>query len=203
MQALTQLCNRAIWLDKGEIVLDGLSSEVVARYLQSGYGTGSVREWPDVESAPGDDLVRLRRIRVVQDDEDADAVDVRRPVGLELAFTVLRTGRPVFPKIKLFDAQGNVAFNAIDTSRRWDDPARTGDYVSTAWIPGNFLNEGVATVVVQICSLAAPELYPHLTSDPIAFHVQDPGDGDSARGRFVGQWKGVVRPLLQWTTEEG
>ncbi|HUF01674.1 MAG TPA: ABC transporter ATP-binding protein, partial [Gaiellaceae bacterium] len=46
MQALTQLCNRAIWLDKGEIVLDGLSSEVVARYLQSGYGTGSVREWP-------------------------------------------------------------------------------------------------------------------------------------------------------------
>ena len=38
--------------------------------------------------------------------------------------------------------------------------------------------------------------------DAVSFHVQDPGEGDSARGDFTGQWKGVVRPLLKWTTEE-
>jgi hypothetical protein len=35
----------------------------------------------------------------------------------------------------------------------------------------------------------------------VSFDVFDPGDGDSARGRFVGQLKGPVRPLLEWTTE--
>ena len=29
----------------------------------------------------------------------------------------------------------------------------------------------------------------------------DPGEGDSARGQFSGQWRGVVRPLLEWTCQ--
>ena len=31
--------------------------------------------------------------------------------------------------------------------------------------------------------------------------VYDPGDGDSARGRFTGQLRGVIRPLLDWSVE--
>ena len=203
LQALTQLCDRAVWLEKGEVVDDGPAGAVVARYLQSGYGTGSTREWPDLETAPGDDLVRLRRIRALQDDQPVDAADVRRPTAIEIAFTVLREGEPVFPKLKVWDSQGNVAFNAMDTSTRWDRPTPPGDYVSTAWIPGNFLNEGLTTVHVEVSSLRSPKLFPHALTDPIAFDVQDPGEGDSAKGRFIGQWKGVVRPLLDWTTEEG
>jgi lipopolysaccharide transport system ATP-binding protein len=204
MQAVSQLCERAIWLDKGRVVLDGGSSEVVARYLQSGFGAGSSREWPDLATAPGDDLVRLRSVRVVQDDEEAAGADVRRPIGIEIGFTVLRRGDPpVFPKIKVVDQRGDVAFNAMDTSPRWQEPAEPGDYVSTAWIPANLLNEGLTTVHVGICSLRASKLRPHAgCNDAVSFHVQDPGEGDSARGLFTGQWKGVVRPLLDWTTEE-
>jgi len=204
MQAVSQLCERALWLEKGEILLDGPSSEVVARYLQSGFGAGSSRDWPDLETAPGDDLVRLRSVRVVQDEEEAQAVDVRRPVGIEIGFTVLRRGDPpVFPKIKVVDQRGDVAFNAMDSSSRWQEPAEPGDYVSTAWIPGNLFNEGLTTVHVGICSFRSTKLRPHAgCNDAVSFHVQDPGEGDSARGLFTGQWKGVVRPLLDWTTEE-
>jgi hypothetical protein len=53
-----------------------------------------------------------------------------------------------------------------------------------------------------IASLGAPKLHPHAgCNDAVSFHVQDPGEGDSARGLFTGQWKGVLRPLLEWTTE--
>jgi lipopolysaccharide transport system ATP-binding protein len=201
MQAMTQLCDRVVWLDRGAIVEDGPGTEVVARYLQAGYGTGSAREFPDLETAPGDDLVRLRRVRALQDGLRVDVADVRRPIAVEIAFTVLREGEPVVPKIKVWDTQGNVAFNAMDTDPRWDEPTPPGDYTSTAWIPGNLLNEGLTTVHAQICSLRAPKLYPHAMTDPIAFYVEDPGEGDSARGRFTGQWKGVVRPLLEWTVE--
>jgi len=201
MQAVSQLCDRAIWLESGRTMRDGPSSEVVARYLQSGFGAGSSHEWPGLDSAPGDDLVRFRSLRVVQKGMEAAAVDVRERVGIEIGFTVLRRGEPLFPKIKVFDGQGDVAFNAMDTSSRWHEPTKPGNYLSTAWIPGNLLNEGLSTVHVQLCSLAAPKLYPHGGAF-VAFHVHDPGEGDSARGRFTGQWKGVVRPLLEWTTEE-
>jgi lipopolysaccharide transport system ATP-binding protein len=202
MQSVSQLCDRAIWLDHGGVVDDGPSSDVVARYLQSGSGrTGSSVAWPDLDDAPGDDLVRLRGVRIVQEDEDTAAVDVRLPVGIEIRFAVLGAGPPVFPKIKLVDQRGDVAFNAMDTSPRWHEAAQPGDYVSTAWIPGNLLNEGFISAQVGVCSFGQLKLQPHAGA-LVSFHVQDAGDGDSARGLFTGQWKGVVRPLLDWTTEE-
>ena len=61
-------------------------------------------------------------------------MDVRYPVRIEIGFTVLRRGDvAVFPKIKVLDRRGNVAFNAMDTSARWHEVANTGDYLTTAW----------------------------------------------------------------------
>jgi lipopolysaccharide transport system ATP-binding protein len=203
MQTITQLCDRAILIEGGTVVADGPSSDVVAGYLQSVHGTGSSISWLDLHEAPGDDLVRLRSVRVVDEaGEVASAVDVRQPVGVEIGFTVLREGVPLVPKIKVRDRQGDVAFNAMDTSTRWDDPTPPGEYVTTAWIPANLLNEGLIVVEAGMHSLAAPRLHGHAVAGGLAFHVQDPGEGNSARGHFTGQWKGVVRPLLDWTVEE-
>ena len=202
MQAVAQLCDRALLLDGGRIVNDGPSAEIVAEYLQAGHGSGASRVWGELD-ARGDELVRLRSARVLQDDAVAGSVDVRKPVGIEIAFTVLDHGEPVFPKIKVFDRQGDVAFNALDTSSRWQGPARPGEYVSVAWIPGNFLNEGLVSVDVGICSLDGTKFHHRAAeSDALSFHVHDPGLGDSARGQFIGQVKGVVRPLLEWSSEE-
>ena len=119
MQAVAQLCDRAIWLEKGQVVLDGPSSNVVADYLQSCLGGGSSREWSDLETAPGDGLVRLRSVRVVQDAVEVPAVDVRTPIGIAIGFTVLRWDEtPIFPKVKVVDQRGDVAFNAMDTDTR-------------------------------------------------------------------------------------
>ncbi len=202
MQAMAQLCDRAILLDGGRIARDGPSEEVVAHYLQTSAGAGSSREWPDLDEAPGDDLVRLRSVRIVRaDGAPADFVDVREPVGIEIAFRVLAEGPAIFPKLKVA-AGGRIAFNAMDIDARWSKPTGPGEYVATAWIPGNFLNEGLVTVDPAICSIASPKLYHHASVwQAVAFHVQDPGEGDSARGHFTGQWRGVVRPLLEWTSE--
>jgi lipopolysaccharide transport system ATP-binding protein len=203
MQAVSTLCDRALWLQAGEIVEDGPSEQLVAHYLQTAAGSESSRSWSDLEAAPGDDLVRLRSLRIVREDgSTADFVDVREPVGVEVAFEVLRSGVPIFPKIKL-NAGGQVAFNAMDVDPRWREPTPPGEYVTTAWIPGNFLNEGLMYAYADICSIDAPKLHHHLTGyQAVSFHVQDPAEGDSARGQFTGQWKGVVRPLLAWTREE-
>jgi lipopolysaccharide transport system ATP-binding protein len=203
MQAINQLCDRAILLEGGGIAADGQTAEVVTRYLQSTHGTGSRRAWPDIASAPGDDLAKLLSVRVVDEDGDTvETADVRRPIGIEITFRVLRDGQPVFPKIKIRDRQGEIAFNALDTSPRWHEPSPPGVYAATAWIPENLLNEGLASVDVAVCSLRIPKLYQHAADyDVVSFHVYDPFEGDSARGRFAGQLRGVVRPLLEWTSE--
>jgi homopolymeric O-antigen transport system ATP-binding protein len=204
MQSVSQLCDRAIQLDGGEIVDEGPASEIVARYLQQVGGSGSERVWPDIETAPGGGHVRLRSARVVNEDGvTTDAVDVRRPVGIEIGFTVLKPGIPIFPKVKMRDGQGTTIFNALDTDPRWNEPTEPGDYVSTAWIPGNLLNEGLVTVDATVAAQGIVKLVPRAdVRDAVSFHVFDPGEGDSATGDFRGQLRGVVRPLLEWTTEE-
>jgi homopolymeric O-antigen transport system ATP-binding protein len=203
MQAINQLCDRAIWLEGGRLVEDGEPSEVVTHYLHSSHGSGSRISWPDDETAPGDDLARLLSVRAIDEDgATIDTIDVRRAVGIEIRFRVLREGLPAFAKVKVYDRQANIAFNALDTEAQWRDASVPGVYVSTAWIPPNLLNEGTAGVDVALCTLQAPRLYPRASAyDAVSFHVLDPGDGDSARGRFTGQLRGAVRPLLEWTTE--
>jgi len=202
MQAVARLCERAILLDDGKVVSDGASHEIVAHYLQSGQGTGSYREWLDIEKAPGDETARMAWVRVVQDGETVDTADVRRPVGIEIAFRILRPGPPLLPKLKLLNGEGDTVFNALDTDPRWHDPIAPGEYVSTAWIPANMLNEGFYTVDVGVCSLGN-KLRPHTGSaSAVAFHVYDPGEGDSSRGLFTGRLRGSIRPLLEWTAEE-
>jgi len=206
MQALARLCDRALLLDGGEIVRDGPSDEVVAYYLQSVSGTPSRRVWPDLETAPGDKRARLREVRVVDEHGDLiDSADIRQPVGIEMTFTVLREHVSLFPKIKLFDREGDTAFNALDTTDFWDEPPTVGDYTSTAWIPGNYLNEGLYTVEIGVVSLGKAGMHKllHHTGmrEAVSFHVYDPGEGDSSKGRYPGHLRGPVRPLLEWTTE--
>ena len=135
MQAVAQLCDRVILMENGRVALDGPSGDVVAHYLQTSAGAGSSRTWDDLANAPGDELVRLRSLRIVdQDGETADYVDVRNTVGVELTFRVLEDGPAVLPKIKLV-ANGRIAFNAMDVDPRWHEPSPPGEYVATAWIP--------------------------------------------------------------------
>jgi len=202
LPAVTQLCDRAIWIDSGQVVGDGHPAEVVADYLHQTQSAGTERVWPE-ESAPGDDLAKILAVRVrSHDDMPPGVMDVRHPIAIEIAFKVLRDGKPLFPKIKVLDREGAIAFNAMDTHERWLRSTPPGVYVATAWIPGNLLNEGPAIVEPAICSLDFPKLEHHATVyEAGTFEVLDPGEGDSAPGRFSGQWRGVVRPLLEWSVE--
>jgi lipopolysaccharide transport system ATP-binding protein len=204
MQTINQLCDRVLWLDDGAVMADGDPSEVVTQYLHSAsYASGAHIAWPDDESAPGDDLARLLSVRVVDEDGNTvETTDVREPVGIEIRYRVLRDGPPVFAKIRVLEPRGSGAFNALDTARHTDDSSAPGVYAATAWIPANLLTEGTTKVDVAVCTLRAPKLHQRAQRyDAVAFTVFDPGDGDSARGRFTGPLSGAVRPLLEWTAD--
>ena len=202
MQAITRLCNRAYWLQSGQLMAEGDAEDVVSRYLQEASGTGAEMVF-GLDSAPGTELVRLLSARVVDTAGDTvHTADVREPVGVELRFVVLGETGPIFPKLKLGNDRGEIVFNTLDVDPRWRSAPEPGTYTCTAWIPGNLLNEGVIGVDVAIASYGGPKLVNHVNVPALVkFHVHDPGLGDSAKGYYTAQLRGGVLPLLDWTTE--
>jgi len=201
MPAITRLCQRTILLDEGRVLCDGPSHQVVGVYLQSEVGTMAAREWPDITKAPGNDVVRLRAVRVrTEDGRTLDAVDIRKPVGIEMEYEVLKPGTALVPSVHFFNQEGICVFVNGDYDPAWrGKPRPEGSYVSTAWIPGNFLSEGSVIVSVGMSTMN-PNIVHFSEREVVAFQVIDSLDGDSARGDYAGSMPGVVRPLLRWTT---
>lgn len=200
--AVTRLCTRALLLDGGTVAADGPAHLVARQYLQSGLGSRAVREWPDSARAPGNQVVRLVRARVrTVDGRTADAVDIRSPVGVELTYEVLEPGHVLVPNFHFTNEDGVRAFVLHDTDPAWRRrPRSPGVYTSTAWLPGNFLAEGMLVVTVAV-STHDPLAVHALEEDAVSFQVVDSLDGDTARGDYVGPMPGVVRPLVEWETE--
>jgi lipopolysaccharide transport system ATP-binding protein len=202
MMAVTRLCQRTILLDEGRVLDDGPSHEIVGSYLRSGLGTTAHREWADVTTAPGNQIARLRGVCVrTQDGEISEAMDIRRPIRIEMIFDVLEGGHLLVPNFHLFNEEGVCLFIVNDQHGDWGHRTRpVGRVVSTVEIPGNYLAEG-SIIVRAVVSTMDPVTVHFSEDDVVAFQVVDSLDGDSARGAFAGAFPGVVRPLLEWTTE--
>lgn len=201
MPAITRLCPRTILLDAGQVISDGPSSQVVSAYLSSGLGTTAVRTWPDLNTAPGNDIVRLCAVRVcTEGGEVSDALDIRKPIAIEMEYEVLRSGHVLTPNYHFYNEEGVYSFVTRETDPTWTGRFRPiGRYVSTAWIPGNLLSEGTLFVGAAISTMDPVALH-FYERDAVAFQIIDSMDGDSARGEYAGPMPGVVRPLLQWST---
>ncbi len=202
MQAVTRLCDRAILLDGGKIVQDGPSHQVVSAYLYSGRKTTAERVWPDISKAPGDDVARLLAVRVkTEDGHINEAVDIRKPIRIEMEFEVIKSGYKLLPHFNVFNGEGVKVFVTVDQDPAWQScPRPLGRYVSIVWIPGNFLAEGIHFINPCLATLN-PVTNQFAEYDSVSFNVIDSIDGDSARGDWAGEMRGAVRPLLKWTTQ--
>ena len=106
------------------------------------------------------------------------------------------------PNYHFVNQDGLNVFSVQDAESEWRHcPRPVGRYKSTAWIPGNFLAAGNFSVDIAV-STHVPLVRVHaLVKGPVSFEVVDSFDGDSARGDYMGEYPGVVRPIVDWTTE--
>ena len=203
MPAVTNLCPRAILLDHGGVVRDGNSADVTSYYLSSGGAGDADREWQDISTAPGDEIVRLRRVSIVDENGDVcPSIDIRKKVGIRLEYDILHDGRVLLPGFSISTEAGQLAFYAGDPEPDWQSsPRPKGRYVSTGWIPGNFLNAGTMIVGVTISQPRPTHKHVH-EQGVLSFQVIDRMGPGTARGNYPGRhFAGAVRPLLKWETD--
>jgi lipopolysaccharide transport system ATP-binding protein len=207
MPSVLRLCSRVIFLDDGGVAADGGGTTVVEAYLGHGPG-GAVREWGDSEKAPGDDRVRMRAVRLLDEHHSPIAeVEIRQPVWLEVEYWNL-TDDPLFRPstyIHVRNTEGVFLFASWDTNNlAWRTTPRGRGLVRVRCeFPGNFFAEGGVVVSAGVTSIK-PIVYHAAEDDVVAFHVVDRSSGDGVRGEWAGDFPGVLRPMLNWecVTEE-
>jgi len=202
MTAVRRLCPRAILLDAGHVLEDGPADHAIRAYLESGLRRTARREWPELSKAPGNDIVRLRAVRVcAQDGNTTDSIDMRCEVQIQMEYDVLKSGHVLVPNLHFFNEEGLNVFVAQDSDHSWRGcPRPMGTYVSSAWVPGNFLAEGTMVVGAAI-STYDPFMVHLYEQDAVAFQVVEALEENPTRGAYGGPMPGVVRPLLKWTTQ--
>jgi lipopolysaccharide transport system ATP-binding protein len=203
MPSITRLCERTILLQDGQMALDGPTQYVVSEYLRTVLQTTPQCEWPDLEEAPGTDIVRLRSVRIkTAECQTTDVFDIRQPIGVELVFEVLKPGYALYPGFSVHNNEGLWLFSSLDTDEKWRQrPRPVGRYKSTGWIPGNLLAEGTMIVGPSIRT-EVPEILHLYEPEAIAFQVmENPGDAQTSRVDYQGRFPGVIRPMLEWEND--
>jgi len=199
-QAVTSMCDRAIWLKEGQIVGDGPASDVVSAYLSESIGLGGERIWTDDEKSGGD-VARVKAVRVRNEQGNVvDTVDVREAFYLETEVEVLKSGFGLAMKYDLFTSENLGAFSSVDTQnptwegKTWDK----GVYTLSMKVPGNFLQLDTYVLNFLLMCLEPVSSSEFYQMDALCVHIVDRESGPTAAGGFIGNFPGAVRPLLEW-----
>lgn len=202
-QAITSMCERAIWMDQGTVVDDGPVDEVVSRYLRQGMGLSSNRTW-DVAEAPGGDIARMVSMQVTTDAGDPiENLDVTQPCCIETEIDVLEPGQGIVLNMILQNSDGLHAFCSVDTeSPTWNGETwETGRYKLRMHVPGNLLQVDTYNVNAVLWAWGTRQVRQCHVRGALCFTVMESPTKAGARGEWVGNMPGVVRPLLNWESE--
>jgi lipopolysaccharide transport system ATP-binding protein len=198
MAAINRLCSRAILLNAGKAVEDGSALDVTSRYLSNAEEESGARVW-NMDQAPGTDDLRLVSIKLIgKDNKKASVVEVHDKITIRIEYRVNKGGLR-FRCALLFFTQGVLAFGSLEP--REEVRPSVGNYYSLVTIPPHLLTEGEYLVGVSIFTSSGAKLRYVTLKDAIAFQVYDSMIGPSARGDYVQNLGGVIRPLLEWKTD--
>jgi lipopolysaccharide transport system ATP-binding protein len=189
MAAVNRLCQRAVVLDHGLVIIDAPAAEATTRY------------WGDVRSAPGDDVARLRAVRVLNSRGlVTDAVDIREPLSIEVEYQQLTSSRRPTAVVHIVNEGGTTLFATNDWENRtwYNTPRSPGLVRARCVIPGDFLAEGHFFVLAAVITYDHPYIHHVVERDVVSFQVFDRNEGDSVRGPATDFWPGVVRPRFKW-----
>ncbi len=200
MIAIQNLCERVVWLQNGEIMGQGPTKEVVAKYLSKSYSALTEQVWPDQETAPGNEEVRLHRVSIRPENSlSSDIITTLSSLLIEVEYWNLVPDARLSIALHIFTEQQIVAFTTssdeTDKITR-DNPLPAGLLRSVCRIPANFLNSGIHRIMVLIVRNGLKIAFRY--EDALSFDVLEL---EERPGAWYGKEPGVVRPRLEWKTE--
>ncbi len=195
MGMVTQLCERAFWLDAGVVKSEGLSADVVDQYLQA--GAQDATEWMGSEASAQSSELVVKRVRILTSQGLAPtSIAFDCAFKVEIVYELFSPIRNLQVAYHLTDARGNVVWESLDVdtgleSGRIREP---GLYASTCKVPERVLRPGryflsVGSWIPRIKTYA-------LLRNILSFEITEVGcqlDLDRA---------GLIWPVLEWDVKK-
>ena len=197
MAAVNRLCANAILLNAGKIQITGATDEVVGIYLHAGAEEDAEYLCNELDSAPGDEDIRLRAVRILDSQaETSSKLDIRKSFKVEIEYEILRTLTSLRIGFRIITADGTVVFTTSDSEvPDWTGNARhPGRYINRCEIPGNLLNEGRYSLLNVWADIPFVKIK-FLVENILPFQIERIG---GAGARYPERWTGVVCPSLRW-----
>jgi lipopolysaccharide transport system ATP-binding protein len=203
MVAIQSLCKRALWLERGEIVEDGVAGAVVSNYLHSSFSSGASLEevWADIETAPGNDSVRLHRVQVTpKDGTSSEPLTTKTPFSIAVEYWNLQSEAKLHITLHLYTEHQVIAFTTGSASGdpQWSGrPMPVGLFRSVCHMPAELLNVGRHRFIILVIKDLSSVLYQHESA--VTFEILDLEEREIST---YGREPGVVKPALKWKTEQ-
>jgi len=204
MSSITQLCKSAILLNSGKIDSVGNAKDIVSEYIRKGSSSTGEMIWSNLESAPGDNILKLHSARILSsDNEVVSEIDIEKEFLIEIKYWNLKNGAKMWVGIHLFNELDIHVFgsanNPIDSTQPdvlWNTPQPEGMYKTICRIPGRLLNEGIYSVSVAI-GINTLNVIAH-EKRILTFTIYDTISTIQKREKKSG---GIIRPRLGWETD--
>jgi len=118
MGAITQLCERVLWLEGGRLKQAGNSEEVVSAYLSAGTTGHSVWK-PDADQKPVNSGIFIHSAQLTNPKDNSLSIlsDYDQPLRLDIKYELKAATRNVQILYRVTDLRGNTIYTSIDTDQ--------------------------------------------------------------------------------------
>jgi lipopolysaccharide transport system ATP-binding protein len=197
MLAVDRLCTRAICLHEGRIILEGPPATITSRYLQNWLPAFKEVVHDNIETAPGNDMIRLHRARVRPlTGSPTDQLTVRTSLVVEFECWKLTEQSRLDLAAEIFNEHGVSVFA---TAENRESPAPAGLLRSSFIVPADLMNNGTYRLHFMVFQNGVGAAVVADWEDLLAFEIHDAAS--ELRGAYSGHWPGAFRPNLEWKTE--
>jgi lipopolysaccharide transport system ATP-binding protein len=193
MQAITNLCSRAIWLQKGSIHATGEVQAVVNKYLSAYQKKLWKQQWNSLKEAPGNQHIRVMSIELIPHLPDPlSPIDIRTPLTIKFCFKNFNSQMHLSVNLALFTLAGECVFNIPSSSGTYEDSVIEGECT----IPGRFLNDGSYYISLYFIRDTSRAIFEY--EECLHFDVEDYRENISRYDK----WQGYVRPHFPFELKE-
>lgn len=190
LQAINNLCSKAIWLDKGKVCARGNAKTVINGYLSSIHEKNWKNEFPTLMDAPGNDFIRVLYVELVPELSDPlSVIDVRTTLTIKFRFYNATDHIVLSTDLLLFTLEGECIFDIPSSTAMYNKGIIEGECT----IPGNFLNDGSYSFTLHFAKDTSTELFSY--QECLMFDVAD----YRVDTNWYDKWWGHVRPNFPLT----
>ena len=206
MNTIKDLCERTILLEKGKLILDGPTDNVIEEYIGDYDIEDSEDFKPEITFTSNKKTFQIRAVRILDHNNNLSAeIDRSKPFRIGIDYDIHEDTQIVSVEFSLEKSDGTLIYHGADTDLMPDQviDRKQGNYTKFVEFPGYILNAGNYQIFAFIRWAGTDYDYPD--KQPI-FRLNDNGTYASGPNVYVvdkrGQRRGVIAMPLPWKSVE-